>query len=46
MRLSPLCDAAQFIGHLETVFRDLWKQWCAQQGAVQPLPDGHPAKKY
>lgn len=46
MRLSPLCDAAQFIGHLETVFRDLWKQWCAQQGAGQPLPDGHPAKKY
>jgi len=46
MRLSPLCDAPQFISHLETAFRDLWKQWCTQQVVGQPLPDGHPAEKY
>jgi predicted O-linked N-acetylglucosamine transferase (SPINDLY family) len=28
MRQSPLCDAAQFTGHLEAVYRDLWRRWC------------------
>jgi len=37
MRQSPLCDAPQFIGNLETAFRDMWKRWCAQQaGGIHP----------
>jgi predicted O-linked N-acetylglucosamine transferase (SPINDLY family) len=31
MRQSPLCDAPQFVGHLETALRDMWKHWCGQQ---------------
>ena len=35
MRQSPICNAPQFIGHLESAFRTMWKQWCEQQ------PHGH-----
>jgi predicted O-linked N-acetylglucosamine transferase (SPINDLY family) len=31
MRHSPICDAPQFIGHLETAFRKMWQRWCEQQ---------------
>jgi predicted O-linked N-acetylglucosamine transferase (SPINDLY family) len=38
MRLSPLCDASQFIGHLESAYRNMWKWWCEQQqhGQISP----------
>jgi len=42
MRQSPLCDAPQFIGHLETAFRDVWRQWCQQQTEGQRPSDPHP----
>jgi len=28
MSESPLCDAPQFIGHLETAFGAMWQRWC------------------
>ena len=28
MSESPLCDAPQFIGHLETAFGTMWQRWC------------------
>jgi predicted O-linked N-acetylglucosamine transferase (SPINDLY family) len=28
MRLSPICDATQFIDHLEAAFREMWIRWC------------------
>lgn len=31
MSESPLCDAAAFTRDIETVYRQLWKDWCAQQ---------------
>lgn len=31
MRLSPLCDAPRFIGHLESAYRDIWRRWCASE---------------
>jgi predicted O-linked N-acetylglucosamine transferase (SPINDLY family) len=31
MRHSPLCHTQQFIGQLETAFRDMWRHWCQQQ---------------
>jgi predicted O-linked N-acetylglucosamine transferase (SPINDLY family) len=37
MLQSPICDAPQFIGHLETAFRGMWKRWCGEQ------PGGHAA---
>ena len=42
MRQSPLCDAPQFIGHLETAFRDMWKRWCGKQLGAMPPPDISP----
>lgn len=30
MRQSPICDAQQFVGGLETAFRGMWQRWCAQ----------------
>ncbi len=36
MRQSPLCDAPQFVGHLETAFRSLWQRWCAQPRTTEP----------
>jgi len=36
IRQSPLCNAPQFIGHLESAFRAMWKRWCEQQ------PHSHP----
>jgi predicted O-linked N-acetylglucosamine transferase (SPINDLY family) len=39
MRQSPLCATQQFIGHLETAFRDMWKRWCGQQLGGPRLPD-------
>lgn len=26
---SPLCDEVAFLRHLEDVYRDLWRRWCA-----------------
>ena len=31
MRRSPICDAPQFIGHLEAAFRAMWQRWCEQK---------------
>jgi len=28
---SPLCDASQFIGHLEAAYREMWRRWCETQ---------------
>src|SRR5262249_17882120 len=28
MARSPLCDGERFAGHLATVLRDVWQQWC------------------
>jgi predicted O-linked N-acetylglucosamine transferase (SPINDLY family) len=42
MRQSPLCDAPQFVGHLENAFRDMWKRWCGQQRNEPHLPDSQP----
>jgi len=44
MRGSPLCDAPQFIGHLEAAFRDMWKLWCGKQLGGTRLPDHSPAQ--
>jgi len=30
MRLSPLCDAVEFVGNLESVYRGMWERWCGQ----------------
>ena len=30
LRTSPLMDAARFTRNLETVYREIWKTWCAQ----------------
>jgi predicted O-linked N-acetylglucosamine transferase (SPINDLY family) len=30
MRQSPICDAQQFVGGLETAFRGMWQRWCAR----------------
>jgi len=38
MRLSPICDASQFITHLETAFRGLWQRWCQQQSGPADSP--------
>ena len=40
MRQSPLCDAPKFINHLETAYRDMWKQWC--KGRTSFLPNSQP----
>jgi predicted O-linked N-acetylglucosamine transferase (SPINDLY family) len=37
MRLSPICDAGQFIGHLEAAFREMWKRWCEGQAEGRHL---------
>jgi predicted O-linked N-acetylglucosamine transferase (SPINDLY family) len=42
MRASPLCDAPRFVGNLERLYRDAWRSWCADQGAVAPVT-GAPA---
>ena len=31
MRVSPLCDATQFLGNLEAAYRGMWQTWCDQQ---------------
>ena len=31
---SPLCDVGSFTRHLETVYRDIWTQWCHSQGTA------------
>jgi len=31
MLASPLMDAARLTRHLESVYRDIWQQWCQQQ---------------
>jgi predicted O-linked N-acetylglucosamine transferase (SPINDLY family) len=31
LRQSPICDAPQFVSHLEAAFRTLWKRWCEEQ---------------
>lgn len=28
MRVSPLCDAVEFIGNLESAYRGMWEKWC------------------
>lgn len=33
MRRSPLGDAPRFMGHLETAYRAMWKEWCARHGS-------------
>jgi protein O-GlcNAc transferase len=33
MRNSPLMDAVAFTRSLETVYRDIWQDWCAKQSA-------------
>ena len=43
MRQSPLCDAPQFIRHLETAYRGLWQRWCAQQRGGPGLPGSRPS---
>lgn len=30
MRASPLCDARQFVSHLEAAYRTMWRRWCEQ----------------
>lgn len=30
---SPLCDTARFASALEASFRNMWRAWCAQEGA-------------
>jgi predicted O-linked N-acetylglucosamine transferase (SPINDLY family) len=35
MSRSPICDATQFIGHLEAAYRILWRKWCARR--VNPI---------
>jgi len=34
LRASPLGDAKAFAGHVETAYRDMWRNWCN----VGPLP--------
>jgi predicted O-linked N-acetylglucosamine transferase (SPINDLY family) len=33
MARSPLCDGPRFAGHLATLLRDVWKEWCRAQDA-------------
>ena len=30
MARSPLCDGERFARHLQTLLRDVWRQWCGQ----------------
>jgi predicted O-linked N-acetylglucosamine transferase (SPINDLY family) len=34
MAASPLCDGPSFTRGLETAFRDMWRQWCAQNREI------------
>ena len=36
MRLSPICDATQFIDQLEAAFREMWIRWCSRQRGSHP----------
>lgn len=31
MQASPLCDSAAYTHEIETVYRDVWRQWCQEQ---------------
>jgi predicted O-linked N-acetylglucosamine transferase (SPINDLY family) len=42
MRLSPLCDAPQFVGHLENAFREMWQRWCESQRHEVRWPASQP----
>ncbi len=37
---SPLCDARHFAGAMESAYRDMWRRWCAAQGAAGAPPAG------
>jgi predicted O-linked N-acetylglucosamine transferase (SPINDLY family) len=34
MERSPLMDAGRFVGNLEKIYRDLWRQWCQENSAL------------
>jgi predicted O-linked N-acetylglucosamine transferase (SPINDLY family) len=31
MKASPLCDAPAYAAHLDALYRDLWRRWCARR---------------
>ena len=33
VRTSPLCDGPRFAANLDAAYRDMWRRWCATQGA-------------
>lgn len=37
MMRSPLCDAVRRTGQIERLFRAVWRRWCSQQVAAEPL---------
>jgi predicted O-linked N-acetylglucosamine transferase (SPINDLY family) len=36
MAQSPFCDSRRYAAWLESAFREMWHQWCLQQGASVP----------
>jgi predicted O-linked N-acetylglucosamine transferase (SPINDLY family) len=39
--VSPLCDATQFAGNVENLYRAMWRRWCeSQQDAASNQPEG------
>jgi predicted O-linked N-acetylglucosamine transferase (SPINDLY family) len=31
MRAAPCCDPARFTRNLESLYRDIWRDWCARR---------------
>ncbi|HEY0834275.1 MAG TPA: hypothetical protein VGE72_10250, partial [Azospirillum sp.] len=39
MAASPLCDGERFARNLETVYREMWRRWCAARTQDRDAPD-------
>ena len=37
MQDSPLCDGPAFARDMETAYRDMWRRWCAADGAAKTM---------